>query len=183
FAEDGRGIYFQYDDRGVTNIGYVSLVGEFRILAKHVGGLSLGRPYSSGQFSVSDNGRLAYTHTRYDHPADVAIVGEDRSETDGRRVTRLNEDLFAHKSLAQMEELWVDSSFDGRKIHAWVLKPPSFTSDKKYPLILEIHGGPFANYGDRFSAEMQLYAAAGYVVLYVNPRGSTSYGNDFANLI
>ena len=64
-----------------------------------------------------------------------------------------------------------------------MVTPPNFDKRQKYPLILEIHGGPFANYGNRFSAEMQLFAAAGYVVLYVNPRGSTSYGAEFANLI
>ncbi|HYT59022.1 MAG TPA: prolyl oligopeptidase family serine peptidase, partial [Haliangiales bacterium] len=56
-------------------------------------------------------------------------------------------------------------------------------AQKKYPLTLEIHGGPFANYGDRFTSEIQLFAAAGYVVLYLNPRGSTSYGEEFGNLI
>ena len=64
-----------------------------------------------------------------------------------------------------------------------MLKPPGFDAQKKYPLILEIHGGPFANYGDRFSSENQVYAAAGYVVVYANPRGSTSYGEEFGNLI
>jgi dipeptidyl aminopeptidase/acylaminoacyl peptidase len=64
-----------------------------------------------------------------------------------------------------------------------VALPPGFDPDKQYPMILEIHGGPHTNYGARFAAEVQLYAAAGYVVLYVNPRGSTSYGERFANLI
>jgi len=82
-----------------------------------------------------------------------------------------------------VEEIWYESSHDGRRIQGWIVKPPDFDPAKKYPLILEIHGGPFANYGDRFSAEMQLYAAAGYVVLYTNPRGSTSYGEEFGNLI
>jgi acylaminoacyl-peptidase len=64
-----------------------------------------------------------------------------------------------------------------------VARPPGFDPSKTYPLILEIHGGPFANYGNRFSTEVQLYAAAGNVVLYINPRGSTSYGEEFGNLI
>jgi len=85
--------------------------------------------------------------------------------------------------LGKVESFWYESSHDDRKIHGWLVKPPGFDEKKKYPLILEIHGGPFANYGDRFAAEVQLYAAAGYVVLYVNPRGSTSYGLDFAALI
>jgi acylaminoacyl-peptidase len=99
------------------------------------------------------------------------------------RLTRLNDDLLGHKELAAVEEIWFESSFDGRRIQGWVAKPPGFDSEQTYPLILEIHGGPFANYGDRFAAEIQLYAAAGYVVLYVNPRGSTSYGEEFGNLI
>ena len=75
------------------------------------------------------------------------------------------------------------SSADGEKIQAWLALPPGFDAGQQYPLILEIHGGPHTNYGGRFSAEVQLYAAAGYAVLYVNPRGSTSYGERFANLI
>ena len=98
-------------------------------------------------------------------------------------MTRLNDDLFGHKALGAVEELTVKSSAGGLPIQAWMVKPPGFDPSRKYPLLLEIHGGPFANYGDRFSAECQLYAAAGYVVLYVNPRGSTSYGAKFANEI
>lgn len=82
-----------------------------------------------------------------------------------------------------MQEIWYTSSIDGRQLQGWVVKPPHFNPSKKYPLIVENHGGPILNYGDRFSAEMQLYAAAGYVVFYPNPRGSTSYGEEFANLL
>jgi acylaminoacyl-peptidase len=72
---------------------------------------------------------------------------------------------------------------DGRRIQSWLMRPPGYDASKKYPMILEIHGGPFANYGPRFAAELQLYAAAGYAVLFSNPRGSTSYGEEFGNLI
>ena len=82
-----------------------------------------------------------------------------------------------------MEEIWWESSHDGRRIQGWIVTPPGFDPAREYPLVLEIHGGPFANYGPRFSAEVQLYAAAGNVVLYTNPRGSTSYGQEFGNLI
>ena len=74
-------------------------------------------------------------------------------------------------------------SNDQREIQGWVITPPDFDPAKKYPLILEIHGGPFAAYGPNYTTEMQLFAAAGYVVLYANPRGSTSYGEEFGNLI
>jgi len=180
WAADGRGLYFQYDDQGMTKVAYVSLDGEVEDLAEHVGGVGLGRPYGGGSYTVAGNGRFAFTHTTPAHPADLA-VGQRGSEA--RRVTRLNEDLLAHKKLAQVEELWWESSYDGRPIHGWIATPPDFDPAKKYPLMLEIHGGPFSNYGPRFSTEVQFYAAAGYVVLYTNPRGSTSYGDEFGNLI
>ncbi|KPJ84471.1 MAG: acyl-peptide hydrolase [Gemmatimonas sp. SG8_17] len=181
WSTDGRGVYFQYTDRGNTKLAYASLDGAVRTFVGDVGGLSLGRPYSGGQFSVSDDGRFAYTHSRPDHPADVAVARVGSS--DGTRITALNEDLLGHKRLGTVEEIWFESSHDDRQIQGWIAKPPDFDPSRKYPLILEIHGGPFANYGDRFAAEIQLYAAAGYVVLYTNPRGSTSYGEEFGNLI
>ncbi|MEK7834151.1 MAG: S9 family peptidase [Acidobacteriota bacterium] len=98
-------------------------------------------------------------------------------------VTSVNEDLFASKKVGQVEEIWYNSSKDNRKIQGWIIKPPGFDASKKYPLIIEIHGGPFANYGSRFDLEKQLMAASGYVVLYTNPRGSTSYGQEFGNSI
>ncbi len=181
WSTDSRGIYFQYDSEGNTSIAYASLDGGVETYVDNVGGLSLGRPYAGGAFSVSDNGRFAYTHSTPDHPADIA-VGRTGS-TEGRRITRLNDDLFGHKELGAVEEIWYESSHDGRRVQGWIVTPPNFNPNNKYPLLLEIHGGPFANYGDRFSAEDQLYAAAGYVVLYINPRGSTSYGDEFGNLI
>ncbi len=100
-----------------------------------------------------------------------------------RRLTDLDHGLFDPLELGALEEIHFSSGYDRRPIEGWVLRPPGFDPGAKYPLLLEIHGGPFANYGARFSAEDQLYAAAGYVVLYVNPRGSTSYGEEFGNLI
>ena len=184
WSGDGRGLFVQYADRGNTKLAFVSLDEEVLVLAEDVGGVNLGRPYPRGSFTVAPDGRFAYTHSRPHHPADVAI-GSLRAgpEQNGRRLTRLNDDLLADKELGEVEEIWYTSSVDGRQIQGWIVKPPGFDPSSKYPLILEIHGGPFANYGDRFSAEFQLYAAAGYVVLYTNPRGSTSYGEAFGNLI
>jgi acylaminoacyl-peptidase len=181
WSADGSGLFFQYDDEGNTKLAFVTLDGSVRTLAVDLGGLSLGRPYSGGTFSVARDGRFAFTFSRPDHPADVALGGPGIESP--RRLTALNDDLLSHKQLAAVEEIWTESSYDGRRIQAWIAKPPGFDESRKYPLVLEIHGGPFANYGDRFSAEVQLYAAAGYVVLYMNPRGSTSYGGEFGNLI
>lgn len=178
----GRGLYFAYSDRGNGKIGYVAVAdGKVEEVADDVGGTTLGRPYSSGAFSVGgEDDLVAFTLTRPHHPADLVTTRRRGTE---RRLTHLNQDLFSHKELAQVEEIWFESSHDQRKIQGWIAKPPHFDASKDYPLILEIHGGPFANYGDRFSAEVQLFAAAGYVVLYINPRGSTSYGQEFGNLI
>jgi acylaminoacyl-peptidase len=180
WSEDGNGLYFQYDEHGNTKIGFAALGGKVEGLTGDVGGMSLGRPYSAGSYSVAKNGTFAFTYSRPDFPADVAAAHRGAQAT---RLTRLNEDLLGNKQLATVEEIWFKSSFDGRKTQGWVVKPPGFDPSNTYPLILEIHGGPFANYGDRFAAEIQLYAAAGYVVLYINPRGSTSYGEEFGNLI
>ena len=170
----------QYDDRGDTYLARVKTGGgQPRVLTKRVGGQSLGRPYSGGQFSAGPGERYAFTLVGSAHPADLAVGEGD----DTRRITRLNDDLAAVRDMASVEELTVKSSVDGRDVQAWVMRPAGFDESKKYPLLLEIHGGPYTNYGDRFSFEDQLYAAAGYVVVYVNPRGSTSYGAEFANLI
>lgn len=179
WSKDGRGLFFQSDDHGDTNVRFITLDGRIAKLAEHVGGTTIGRPYSGGSYSVSDNGRVAFTLSRPHHPADVAMAGREQAG----RLTHLNRDLFGHKELASVDEIVYKSAFDDREMQGWIVKPPSFDASKKYPLILEIHGGPFANYGDRFSAEIQLYAAAGYVVFYANPRGSTSYGKEFGNLI
>ena len=180
WSTDSRGLFFQYDTEGNTRVAFVSLDGEVTDLASDVGGLSLGRPYSGGTFTVARDGRFAFTHSTPEHPADLAVGSRD-GET--RRITHLNDDLFSHVELGEVEEIWFESSHDGLPIQGWIVKPPGFDSSRMYPLILEIHGGPWANYGDRFSAEDQLYASAGYVVLYLNPRGSTSYGEEFGNEI
>ncbi len=179
WAADGSGLYFQYDDEGNTKLGFATRDGEVTVLAGNLGA-EYARPYGRGSFSVARDGAFAVNQTRPDQPGDVAVGA---SESAARRITSLNEDLFTGKTLGAVEEIWWDSSFDGMPIQGWIVKPPDFDPDRRYPLLLEIHGGPVSNYGDRFSAEMQLFAAAGYVVLYANPRGSTSYGEEFADLL
>jgi acylaminoacyl-peptidase len=180
WAGDGRGVYFLFDDRGVRKLGYTGMDGKVRTVAENIGGLDLGRPYTSGVFSVSRNGVYAVTVNSPQRPADIASGSGGRAP---KRITNLNEDLFAHKRLGEARSLTWKSSHDGREIQGWVVTPPDFDPSKKYPLILEIHGGPFAAYGPNYASEIQLFAAAGYVVLYANPRGSTSYGEEFGNLI
>jgi dipeptidyl aminopeptidase/acylaminoacyl peptidase len=99
-----------------------------------------------------------------------------------RKLTAFNDALFGQLTMNEPEEIWYDS-FDGRKIQGWILKPPGFDPSKKYPMIVQIHGGPHAAYGNTFTHEFQWMAAKGYVVLYTNPRGSSNYGQEFGNII
>ena len=180
WAGNSKNLYILYDDQGDKVIASLSLGGKITRITDDVGGVSIGRPYASGGFSTANNGAFAYSAGRSNRPADVGV---GRGTRDTRRITDLNADALGHKSIGEAEEIRWKSSADDLEIQGWIVKPPGFDANKKYPLILEIHGGPFATYGPHFSAEVQLYAAAGYVVLYTNPRGSTSYGADFANEI
>jgi dipeptidyl aminopeptidase/acylaminoacyl peptidase len=110
---------------------------------------------------------------------DLFAVAADGSQT---RLTESNRSLWSQLNLTVPEEINY-KSFDGKNIQGWIQKPPDFDPQRKYPLILDIHGGPHAAYGWVFDHEFQWMAARGYVVLYVNPRGSTSYGQDFGNII
>lgn len=179
WAADGKGLYFQYDDKGDTKLGHITLDGKVTTLQEGLGGLSLGRPYNAADFSASTNGKFAFTRGGTEHPSDLGVADKRGS----KRLTFVNDDLFSFRDLGKVQEIWWESSFDQRMIQGWVVTPPNFDPNKKYPFILEIHGGPFSSYGAVYSAEIQAYAAAGYVVLYSNPRGSTSYGAEFGNLI
>jgi dipeptidyl aminopeptidase/acylaminoacyl peptidase len=179
WAADGHSLYVQYTDKAVTKVARMSLDGRLQPVAEGLAGPGLDRPYSGGEFTVSANGLVAFTSGSTDHPPDLSLA----RGTKVTRLTRLNDDLLAVRKLAAVEPLTVSSSVDKRPIDAWMVTPPNFDSSRKYPLILEIHGGPYASYGPVFSTDDQLYAAAGYVVVYSNPRGSTSYGEEFANLI
>jgi dipeptidyl aminopeptidase/acylaminoacyl peptidase len=181
WASDSKGLYFLYDDKGRTKIAYIDLKGKVTDIVDNVGGTTLGRPYASGSFSISEDGKIAYTISYPDRPADIAVVS--RSDKNPKTITDINSDLLDYRTMGAMDEIWYKSSVDGRDIQGWIVYPPDFDKRKKYPLLVENHGGPILNYGNRFSAEIQLYASAGYIVFYPNPRGSTSYGEEFGNLL
>ncbi len=178
---DGKALFVLYDDHGMLTLASLDVAGGApRVLASDVGGEDVTRPYTGGVFSVSNSGRFAYTRgSAYAPPA----LATGTRANEARTLFGGSENLLAERNLGHLEAIHFDSSFDHRRIEGWILTPPDFDPKKRYPLILEIHGGPFASYGPTFAAELELYAAAGYVVLYVNPRGSTSYGQSFANAI
>ncbi len=179
FSADGARVYFLYVSEGVTRVGSVNLDGETQ---EHVQGLGGGSSaYAGGQVTVAGNGHFAASVSDPTGGPNIAVGTIDRGDL--TVVTDINRDVLGHKTLGEVEEIWYESSHDQRRVHGWIIKPPGFDPAKKYPLVLEIHGGPFAAYGPTFDLEKQMLAAAGYVILYTNPRGSTSYGQEFGNLI
>ncbi|MBB5685800.1 dipeptidyl aminopeptidase/acylaminoacyl peptidase [Sphingobium boeckii] len=178
WAADGKSLYALYDDEGMNRVARVTLDGRMTTLATGLSGSGLDRPYSGGDFSVSKNGTLAITTGTTARPADISVWSGGKQ----RQLTRLNDEALSGKALGAVRTLSVTAP-DGRTIPAWLVTPPNYAKGKRVPLILEIHGGPHTAYGPSFSTDAQLYAASGYAVLYTNPRGSTSYGADFANQI
>lgn len=174
-----REIAYTFENRGENNIGVVTTSGVRRIAIEGIGGTSIGRPYVSGVFDAGAGGALVYTKGSAHRPADLFSRQSGRT----RQLTELNEDLLAHRDLGELRSFTYNSSLDGLEVQGWMITPPGYQEGETYPLIIEIHGGPHLAYGPHFSAELQRMAAAGYVVIYDNHRGSTGYGSQFANLL
>ena len=176
WATDGGGVYFNVESEGSKNLYFASVSGQVRAV-------------TSGKqvLTVTDIGRsgiavgVRSTPTLPNDVVTFAIPKTGATSTFAQ-VTSINEDVIRGKELAQTEEVWYTSK-DGLKIQGWIVKPPGFDPAKKYPLILDIHGGPQSMYNVAFSFARQDNAANGYVVLYTNPRGSTGYGVKFTNEI
>lgn len=172
-------IAYTFQHRGENNIGVVNLEGERRVAVDGIGGTTIGRPYVSGAYDVASGGSFVFTKGSAERPADLYAIRNGRAQ----RLTYLNEDLLAHRDLGKLRSFTYNSSLDGLEIQGWMITPPGYEEGKTYPLIIEIHGGPHLAYGPHFSAELQMMAAAGYVVIYDNHRGSIGYGSEFANLL
>ncbi|MEP6937813.1 MAG: S9 family peptidase [Chthoniobacterales bacterium] len=174
WTADGRGIIEVIGKEGKTVLGRfnVSDGAETDIV---------GGNQAVARFRASaDGSKLVYTSSTATRIND--LFAADQTGGEPRELTHVNDTLFSQLTLAEPEEISYPS-FDGKSIQAWVQKPPGFDPKKKYPLILDIHGGPHAAYGYVFEHEFQWMAAKGYVVLYPNPRGSTTYGQEFGNII
>ncbi|MFQ5721035.1 MAG: S9 family peptidase [Candidatus Aminicenantales bacterium] len=171
WAADSSGLYYLMAEKGVSNLYFVSLKGKIKKVTK-------GVHYLSG-LSLSRNGLAVATLSDFYHPG-YMITFKLESPEKIKKLVDVNEDVLANVKLGQVEELWFKSP-DGLDLQGWLIKPAEFESNKKYPMILYIHGGPWAMYSVRFSWAWQNFAANGYAVLYMNPRGSTGYGQDFVN--
>jgi len=130
----------------------------------------------------ADASKIIYTVSSPIRVNDLFALDRANASSQPVQLTKINDELFSKLNLTEPEEIRY-KTFDGKTIQAWVQKPPDFNPTKKYPLILNIHGGPHGAYGYIFEHEFQWMAAKGYVVLYPNPRGSTTYGQDFGNVI
>jgi dipeptidyl aminopeptidase/acylaminoacyl peptidase len=174
FADRGRSVCVALARHGGATLARVELAsGAVTPLTPPDRDLIAGTASADGRTWALTLGTVA-------RPGDLYVL-----DTATGALTRLwapNEDVFAELLLGEVEEFWYPS-FDGQKIQAWLVKPPGFDAKRKHPLLLEIHGGPHTAYGHGFFHEFHHLAGAGYLVLYTNPRGSTSYGESFADCI
>jgi dipeptidyl aminopeptidase/acylaminoacyl peptidase len=177
WAPDAAGIYFVAESEGTRNL-YVASPAGGQPRAVTAGAQVLA---VSG---IGRNGLAVGVRSTPTKPNDVVAFPLPKAGTVSTfaQLTAVNDDVLAGKQLATTEEVWYTSK-DGLRIQGWIVKPPGFDASRKYPLILDIHGGPQAMYNVAFSFARQDHAADGYVVLYTNPRGSTGYGNKFTNEI
>ena len=178
WSASGKEIYFTQNALGQRNVKAINMRGRIRDVTDgdQVATLS----------SLSQSGAAAVTFTTSDMPGSIAIVSNLAKTSDLTPLIDVNADIFGDKIIGDVEEIWYDAvSEDGEeaRVQGWIVYPPNFDPDEKYPLMLSIHGGPHAMYNSGFNFTFQEFAARGYVVLYTNPRGSTGYGDEFANAI
>ena len=178
WCADSRCIRFAAADEGNSPLFVVGLDGRQQRLTGFAAG-------DVREFSVSARGELAAVFSAPSQPAELYLA--KRAQWAAAAPAAVwqalsNGSFGATDRFVPYEEVRYPS-FDGRSIQGWVLKPPGFDPAKRWPLLLYIHGGPHSAYGATFFHEFQVLANAGYVVLITNPRGSTSYGENFANII
>src|SRR5262245_25553933 len=176
WTADGKGLIAVYSKEGKRNLGL------FDAATGSVADLTSGNHGVMSFRATPDASKLVYVISTPTRVNDLFVLDRATPGATPKQLTNLNDELFSKLNLTEPEEIWYDS-FDGKRIQAWVQKPPGFDVHKKYPLLLNIHGGPHVAYGHIFVHEFQWMAAKGYVVLYPNPRGSTSYGQEFGNVI
>jgi dipeptidyl aminopeptidase/acylaminoacyl peptidase len=173
WSKDGKYIFVTAAEKGRANLKKVE------VASGKLEDVTTGDHDVSGYNATPDATRTAMVISDMAHIGDVYLLDHDQTP---RQLTRVNETLFSQLDLPETEEINY-KSFDGKNVQAFIQKPPHFDPNKKYPMILNIHGGPHSAYGYTFFHEMQWMAAKGYVVFYPNPRGSTSFGQEFGNII
>jgi dipeptidyl aminopeptidase/acylaminoacyl peptidase len=171
WAKDSSGVYYLMRERGESNLCFAPKSGPVKKITEGVHYLA--------EFSLAQNGQVAATLSTFHKPG-YLVIFNIRSPKDINALVDVNADVLANVKLGEVEEMWFKSP-DGLDLQGWLIKPAEFEAHKKYPLLLWIHGGPWAMYSVDFDWAWQNFAAEGYAVLYMNPRGSTGYGQDFVN--
>ena len=174
WSSNGRNITVGFTKEGRLNLATVDAA------SGRLAELTKGDHAVMSYRATNNRSKLLYLLSSPTRVGDLFV--SDANGTNARQITRLNDAVFSKLNLTEPDDVWY-TSFDGKRAQTWVQKPPDFDANKKYPLILNIHGGPHAAYGYVFDHEFQWMAAKGYVVVYPNPRGSTSYGQEFGNII
>ena len=172
------GLFASFEDEGEHRVARIGLDDSVERLAPRLGSPYYALPYTGGEWSVNDGGTIAFTTANATRPPDIGVT----TRRGTRQLTNLNEVKLSGKVLGQTRPLAVTAP-DGTRIPAWVMLPPDYVEGSRVPMILEMHGGPYAAYGPEFSVDYQLYGAAGYAVVFANPGGSTGYGEVFADRI
>ncbi len=175
---DGASLVVSFDAPGAGHIARVRLEDDaLTVLARDASGGAIEMPYAGHGFSLARDGTVAYVRSAADLPCEVGVVEPHGAV---RSLTALNAELAdAVGGFRPAESFWVAGG-DGRQVQCWLLLPPGAGP---HPAVLEIHGGPYAQYGERFSIKHQAMAAAGYAVLSCNPAGSTGYGEAFTDAL
>lgn len=173
WAPDNSGVYFTVEHEGTMNLHFAPAGGGVRAVTTGTHMLELG--------GVNRTGVAVAVRTTYHKPPDVVRINL-RRPSEVTQLTFVNDDLLAGRQLGEVEEFWYRSSGNTR-VQGWIVRPPDYDPARRYPMLLEIHGGPHAMYNVAFNPLFQWIAARGYLVVYTNPRGSTGYGTDFGNAI
>ncbi|MCO0598543.1 S9 family peptidase [Peribacillus butanolivorans] len=171
WTNDSQGFYFLISDYGNTGVYYGSIEGAMypSILdPQHIYGLTID----------PESHRAIVAISTPVHPGDLFVYNLTNGEK--AQISFVNDEFLQHKYLSQPEPISFPS-VDGLTIHGWIMRPTEFKDNQKYPLILEIHGGPHMMYANSYVHEFQTLANEGYTVLFTNPRGSVGYGQDFVN--
>ncbi len=173
WAADNSGVYFNVSDQGSRNLYFASTNGQVKMHTEGTHMLTVTDLQAKSKQAVG-------VRTSFQNPPDVALI--NLQDGSWKQLTDVNADILDFVQLGEVEEVWYKSA-DGTDVQGWLVKPPNFDPEKKYPLILRIHGGPHSMYHVGFNFGFQVHAADDHLVLYTNPRGSTGYGYDFANAI
>ncbi len=175
-AWSGNQLVVGYEEKGHFRVARVSTAGAVTPLSLDLASPAVGRPYTGGDWSVARDGTIAFTSGSASRPTDVSMARGGNA----RRLTALNDLWLSGKRLGEVRTLDATAP-DGTPVPGWILLPAGYQEGQKVPTILEIHGGPYTSYGPYFSTDYQLFASAGYAVLFPNVRGSTGYGEAFAD--